>query len=171
MDLKIIINVIKEVWPMLLIFSTVLITLKISDRIINKKKLNYFKELIDLIFFTYIFMLFYVVTFQDVDWSTYNITLFKEIFRYETGSELFFKNIAGNIIMFIPYGLYVSYHLNLKKARVIIFLALILSVTIETTQFYIGRVFDVDDILLNVIGALIGYFMYRIIALPFRRKK
>ncbi len=161
----------KQIWPILLIFLTVLITLKISDRIINKKKMNYFKELIDLIFYIYLFMLFYVVTFQDVDWSTYNITLFKEIFRYEAGSELFFKNIAGNIIMFIPYGLYASYHLNLKKAKIIIFLALILSITIETTQFYIGRVFDIDDILLNVIGALIGYLIYRILALPFRRKK
>lgn len=163
MNLDTYIFVFKQVWPMLLIFSVVMITLKIANRIINKEKLNLIKELIDLFFFAYIFMLFYVVTFQDVDWSTYNVTLFQEILRYEAGSEMFYRNIVGNLILFIPYGLYITYYLKIKKPYVIIILAFILSLTIETTQFYIGRVFDVDDILLNIIGALIGYYLYRIV--------
>ena len=40
-------------------------------------------------------------------------------------------------------------------------MSLIVSVTIEVTQLVIGRVFDVDDILLNVCGGLLGYFVYR----------
>ena len=46
------------------------------------------------------------------------------------------------------------------KALGLIFAA---SLSIEFTQLLIGRVFDVDDILLNVIGGMIGYFIYNIL--------
>ena len=161
MNLDIVVFVFEQIWPILLIFLFVLFGLKITDRIVNKRKLRIMKEIIDLFFYAYLFMLFYVVTFQDVDWSTYNLTLFKEILRYEAGSQLFFKNIIGNVVMFIPYGIYTSYYLKLKKPYVIIILAFLLSLLIETVQYRIGRVFDIDDILLNVIGGLIGYYLYR----------
>ena len=34
---------------------------------------------------------------------------------------------------------------------------------IEIVQMIIGRVFDVDDILLNLIGAILGFYIYRVI--------
>ena len=37
------------------------------------------------------------------------------------------------------------------------------SISIEVTQLVIGRVFDVDDILLNVFGGMIGFVLYRFI--------
>ena len=37
------------------------------------------------------------------------------------------------------------------------------SLTIETTQLMIGRVFDIDDILLNIIGGILGHYLYIII--------
>ena len=40
-------------------------------------------------------------------------------------------------------------------------MVLIASLVIESTQLAIGRVFDVDDILLNVIGGMIGYLIYK----------
>ena len=40
--------------------------------------------------------------------------------------------------------------------------AFIISLSIELIQSIIGRVFDVDDIILNIIGALLGYFIYRL---------
>lgn len=39
-------------------------------------------------------------------------------------------------------------------------LTIITSITIETTQLVIGRVFDVDDILLNIIGSFIGFIIF-----------
>ena len=35
--------------------------------------------------------------------------------------------------------------------------------TAELIQYKIGRAFDIDDVLLNVTGAIIGYFVYTII--------
>ena len=96
--------------------------------------------------------LFYIVTFQDVSWSGSNFIPFKEMFRYEIGSKSFIKNILGNVLLFIPYGIAIAYYVKTKKIRYSIILGLILSLTIEITQFSVGRVFDVDDIILNLIG-------------------
>ena len=37
---------------------------------------------------------------------------------------------------------------------------LIASLVIEIIQLIIGRVFDIDDIILNVIGGMIGFYFY-----------
>ena len=65
--------------------------------------------------------------------------------------------------MFIPYGFFVSYYLKNRKVSTIFILSLIVSATIEFVQLYIGRVFDIDDIILNIIGAITGYLIYIII--------
>ena len=38
--------------------------------------------------------------------------------------------------------------------------ALITSITVETVQLKIGRSFDIDDVMLNILGAILGYFVY-----------
>lgn len=43
-----------------------------------------------------------------------------------------------------------------------LFLSFIASLAIELTQLSIGRVFDVDDVILNVIGAVVGYYLYKL---------
>ena len=35
-----------------------------------------------------------------------------------------------------------------------------MSLTIETVQYYIGRVFDIDDIILNLVGGIVGFLIY-----------
>ena len=42
-------------------------------------------------------------------------------------------------------------------------MTLIVSIIIELIQLKIGRAFDVDDIILNIAGGLLGYFLYRIV--------
>ena len=80
--------------------------------------------------------------------------------RYDFGSELFFRNVIGNMIMFIPYGFFISYVLKNEKPIVAIILTFIVSLTIEITQSLIGRVFDIDDIILNVLGGSVGFVLY-----------
>ena len=63
--------------------------------------------------------------------------------------------------MFIPYGFFVSYFLNFKKTKSMTLMALLVSVSIEITQLVIGRVFDIDDIFLNTIGGILGFYMYK----------
>lgn len=157
------IEIFSDIWPMLFIFSIVVISIRLAYFYETKEKIIFYKEIMYLLFVIYILCLFYVVTFQDVSWSTSNYIPFKEMFRYSFGSRLFFKNVIGNSIMFLPYGFFVSYLLKTKKPFLILLLSFVGSITIEATQLIIGRVFDIDDIFLNVIGGLSGYFLYRIL--------
>ena len=153
-------EILPSIWPMLVIILVILVTLRIAYLIKSKKKLVLYQELLMLVFIIYILCLFHVVTFQDVNYGNNNFIPFKEIFRYNIGTSKFIKNILGNIIMFVPYGFFASYYLKNRKVSTVIILSLIISFTIEFVQLYIGRVFDIDDVILNIIGAIIGYIIY-----------
>ena len=63
-------------------------------------------------------------------------------------------------MLFIPFGFLSSYLLKNRKFSVVTILTLIASLTIEAVQYYIGRVFDIDDIILNLIGGIVGFLIY-----------
>ncbi len=157
-------GVINFTWPMVIISVIILVSFRICYLIKSQQKIVLYKELSMLIFGIYILCLFQVVTFQDdVSWATNNFIPFKEIMRYNITSRLFFKNVLGNMIMFLPFGFFVSLYLKSEKLTLPLFLILIASISIEVVQLLIGRVFDVDDIILNILGGLLGYFIYFIL--------
>ena len=160
-------NSLKEVlygtWPMIALTCIVLISIRLTYLLKNKQKFIIGNEIMMLSFIVYILCLFQIVTNGDVSGvHGVNVTLFKELTRYQIGSRLFYRNIVGNILMFVPFGFFTSYYLKLEKKRTIFCLALIVSVVIELIQLKIGRAFDVDDIVLNIVGSLLGYILYRI---------
>lgn len=65
--------------------------------------------------------------------------------------------------MFLPFGFFVSYYLKSEKIYMPVILTIIASLSIELVQLAIGRVFDVDDIILNLLGGIMGYFIYSVI--------
>ena len=158
-------NTIQEIlnltWPMLVISSVVLISVRVSYLIKNKEKIVIYKELLMYAFIIYTLCLFQIVTFQDdVSFGTNNFIPFKEILRYNMGSRLFFKNVIGNMILFLPFGFFISLYLKEEKANLPLLIILITSFSIEVVQMIIGRVFDIDDILLNLVGGYLGYLVY-----------
>ena len=153
-------EVLPDVWPMLIIITVIISSLRITYLITKHKKFLLHKEIIYLLAVIYILCLFHVVTFQDINYGESNFIPFKEIFRYSIGSNKFIKNVLGNIILFIPFGFLSSYLLKNRKLVVITILTIIASGTIETVQYYIGRVFDIDDIILNLLGGIIGFLIY-----------
>ena len=157
-------NVFEFSLPMIIISVVVAITLRAADIVKNKKEFCFYKELIALSFIIYILCLFQVVTFQDNNnISSNNLIPFREIFRYDLGSRLFLKNVLGNIIMFFFFCFFTSYFLKEKKLLPIFILTVLTSLTIECTQLMIGRVFDIDDILLNIMGGVLGHYLYILI--------
>lgn len=158
-----ILNILDNVWPMLVIICTIIISLRIFDVVHNKKKIIFYKEIFYLGFIIYVICLFHTVTFQDVGWSTSNFIPFKEMLRYHIGSPLFIRNVLGNVLMFIPYGFFITYLFRFDKVSFPFLLTLVLSVVIETTQLLIGRVFDIDDIMLNIIGGVLGYTLFSLL--------
>lgn len=152
--------VLKEIWPMLLLFIIVLFTMRIVDIIINKKRFVLYKDLSMLIFILYMFLLFELVTSTDFESYSNNFVPLKEIMRYNYTSKLFYKNVLGNMLLFVPFGYFVNYILKNRKFIIGTFLTLITSLSIELIQMNIGRSFDIDDIILNIIGGIAGYTIY-----------
>ncbi|HEX8498149.1 MAG TPA: VanZ family protein [Actinomycetales bacterium] len=64
-------------------------------------------------------------------------------------------NIVGNVALFVPLGLLGAPALGWRSRRVVAGAGL-LSVAIELSQMTTGRTADIDDVLLNTLGAVIG---------------
>ena len=71
-----------------------------------------------------------------------------------------FINIVGNILIYLPLGIIFSKYLNLFKT---IAYANVFIIGIEIIQlvFRLG-IFDVLDIILNILGVLVGFISYRL---------
>lgn len=157
-------NVMDLTWPMVVVCVLIFSSIRIAYLIKSKDNFILYREIFNLFFMIYILCLFQVVTYQDSNTiNNNNLVPFKEILRYDIGTRLFIKNVLGNIVLFIPYGILVCIYTKIKNFYVSFGLITFSSVTIEVTQLLIDRVFDIDDIILNCIGGLIGYFIFIII--------
>ena len=162
-------EVLNTTWPTLVIFLTIIILLRVFTLLNTSKKFILHEELLLLLFITYILFLFELVTSRDVYMNGTNLVPFREMFRYPVGSENFNRQVIGNILLFMPFGFFATYYTKIKKISSISFMSILVSLTIEVVQKYIGRSFDVDDIILNVVGGILGFLVY--IGLDAIRKK
>lgn len=127
-----------------------------------------------IVFSGYLFMLLYMLFFAEM-WGrteitgvySYNLQPFQEIMRFiryreQLGFWVVFFNLGGNVIGFMPFGFCVPlldrYH---RRWYVICAETMAVSVCIELIQL-VTRVgsCDVDDVLLNTIGGVIGYVIF-----------
>ena len=106
----------------------------------------------------------------------YNLELFKEIRRFLTyreqlGMFTVLANLLGNIMIFVPYGFFISMAGKSMGFFKILFFSMALSLGVETIQLFtrVGS-FDVDDILLNTIGGVLGYILF-VVCSRIRRKR
>lgn len=158
---SIFLDILKNIWPMIFIFTVIIVSIRIVYLFHNKENFILHKELLMLCFILYILLLYYIVTFQDNNYGTNNFVPFKEIFRYSITSKLFLKNVIGNIMLFIPFGIFVTYYIKPDKIYIPLLLSVLVSGSIEFAQSMIGRTADIDDIMLNVTGGIVGYFIYK----------
>ena len=83
-----------------------------------------------------------------------------------------FENLVGNSLVFVPFGFLLPY--VWKKAGsfwVMLLNAVIFVLGIEVFQLFSAfGAFDVDDIILNCLGAVWGYLFYLIVE-AIRRKR
>lgn len=98
----------------------------------------------------------------------YNLELFREIkrfiiYREQLGAFAVFANLAGNILIFVPYGFFISMASRSRGLFKTLFFSMGLSLCVEVVQLFtrVGS-FDVDDILLNTIGGVLGYIFFSI---------
>ncbi len=106
------------------------------------------------------------------DYSSWRLTTnfvpFETILRYINYSQYFnwdiiIVNLLGNLLIFTPMGFLLPLlSKKFRKAWVIICLGFFASLAVETIQFIftVGSA-DIDDLILNTIGAWLGYIAYK----------
>lgn len=144
---------------------------------------QFLRKHVRLLFFLYLLVLIKVIIFKypleqlqaiAATWrkevileglDTANFTLFKTIrmyidYSYKLNS---FENLVGNIVAFVPFGFLLPYVIKREKCFfIMLFQSFFLVVGIEVFQLFSAfGAFDVDDILLNCFGAVLGYLVYK----------
>ncbi|MBO4808716.1 MAG: VanZ family protein [Lachnospiraceae bacterium] len=85
-------------------------------------------------------------------------------YRYSLNS---FANLFGNLFILAPLGFLLPFAWK-KKHNVLLMTAIgfLVSMAVETLQLVLGvGAFDVDDLILNTLGVIVGYMCYKIGAL------
>jgi glycopeptide antibiotics resistance protein len=95
-----------------------------------------------------------------------NLIPFKTIIPYLSGKNGYLIpmiNIVGNIIALVPAGFLIPFVYNKMNWRKTTLLAILLGLSIETTQLilHIG-IFDIDDVILNCFGVIIGFWKFNL---------
>ena len=91
------------------------------------------------------------------------------IYWRNLGSDFWMRNLFGNLLLILPLGLLGPIILPaLDRWWRIALVALLYSVAIEVTQLAVpDRSADIDDVIVNVAGALLGY---AVLSLVHRRR-
>lgn len=78
----------------------------------------------------------------------------------------------ANIVMFLPLGF--IFPIAFKKARTFwktTVSMMLFSFFIEFVQYFIGRSADIDDLMLNTLGGMLGYLIFCLFSKRFKDKK
>lgn len=135
----------------------------------NKRKI----QMISWVFFIiYLVMMVYFLFFSEQmgripgNQYRYNLVPFAEIRRYlsyrnKIGTFHVMLNLLGNVVCFIPFGFVIPILTRKQTALRMFLLSMAASVLVELLQLVsmLGSC-DVDDIILNTLGGLIGYVLF-----------
>lgn len=106
-----------------------------------------------------------------------NLIPFYSISEYISGSTANLKrfayaNVVGNILIFVPLGVYLSIFKKNKRVMVNLLFIAITSLFVEILQGLLGiGTADIDDIILNGLGGGIGILGYKLLLLILRNEK
>lgn len=160
-------DILVNLLPMIILFTITTVSIRVITAKYAKEKIIVYKEIKSLIYIIYIFALFFLVTTTDFESFSNNFIPFREMTRYEVTSVLFLRNVIGNIALFIPFGFLITdtVYEKAKKCNIFIttLIGFITSLTTELIQMNIGRSFDIDDIILNILGTILGWMIYHVL--------
>ena len=91
-------DMLPNIWPLVLFISVVAITLRCAYLFRGSKKFVLHKELLSLVFIIYILCLYYVLTYQDINYGGVNLITFKDLSFYP---KMVFDNLVCEYKNFI----------------------------------------------------------------------
>ncbi len=100
---------------------------------------------------------------------------FQDAALYHTMRDIdkwnFITDLLGNILIFIPVPFFLSLFFRIKSTARLVLISFLLSFLVESCQYILGiGVADVDDVILNTLGACIGVVLLRLVV-GFRMKR
>jgi glycopeptide antibiotics resistance protein len=136
-----------------------------SEKPVNKKIINIIKLIFTLSYFTILFYLVFFIGRRRGGYSySVNFVPIRNTWRElkyinEIGRFNYISNIFGNILLFLPLPFILKFFLKFYKFSTVLLISVLLSISIESLQyiFKVG-VADIDDVILNSVGACIGYY-------------
>lgn len=167
-----------QAYSTLAIIFIIGITILYLPVLINTKRKgqNVFRKFSYLGLFCAIFLivfatiLFVPITMQYKN-HILNVIPFNWIIK-EDIANYFLVEIIPNIMLFIPFGFFLpSVYQNKRKFLNTISVILIVTFSIEFIQYFIGRIFDINDIITNLLGGIIGYLVFVLSNKIFKNKK
>ncbi len=122
------------------------------------------------VFLVYLLILFLVLFAKEPvgSFQSVNLVPFATIRRYVVSREIFVQsfainNLIGNVVLFIPLGIYIGLF-RPKRIAVNTLLVAAISLFIEGMQYLLAvGVADVDDVILNTIGGFCGLLVFRLL--------
>lgn len=94
-------------------------------------------------------------------------SVFKDYLEDLSKGPLYFLvtlvNFFGNLVMFIPIGLFPALLFRNATWKRSVLIGFGMSTLVEVAQYFIMRNTAIDDIILNTVGALCGYFLYLLV--------
>lgn len=140
-------------------------------------KTFFIKKIIVCLFIIYIIALFKIILFKEIPLTdifksyrkmrSINLIPFKSIFEFiaisgQGDAFTSVANVLGNLIVFVPLGYLVpSIFKRCSKIINVVVVTAGLSLSFEVCQYVLGiGSSDIDDVILNTLGGLIGYAIY-----------
>jgi glycopeptide antibiotics resistance protein len=169
---------------LIFVFLILLLYVIVRTIIILKKKVNFeFKtELINFAFIFYISLLFDLLIINNLNLilvssttsrfltmkiistsvsGMYNVVPFKTITEeLASATKLDYANLIINFLIMMPMPIFITLVNNKMNKYVVILITFLIVVSIEMIQYFIGRVFDIDDVILNTAGAIVAYLIF-----------
>ena len=134
------------------------------------RSLSYLGLLCSLFLIVFATILFMPITFSP-EVHILNIKPFTWMGSIQARETLITEKIP-NILLFLPLGIFIPVVWKTKRdLKQVTLLAFFISFSIEFFQYFIGRFSDIDDIITNVLGAIIGYFIFKMCDSIFKGKK
>lgn len=86
------------------------------------------------------------------------------------------KEHVLNIIMTVPFGFIINYLIKIRKFEKMLILGLLLGICIEMLQLGISalvnypyRTIDINDVIMNFLGVIIGFLIFKLISFLYIR--
>ncbi len=80
---------------------------------------------------------------------------------YEMGLINMMKQVVLNIIIMVPFGFLLPIVVRYFRSFVkVIFFTIFIATFVEVIQYLVGRSADIDDVIMNTIGGMIGYMIF-----------